>query len=277
MTDDIPYLLRGIKPITTDSSVLISSSKYLNNARMREWISNITLKRNGPDVPAQAEMYELISILDEIQDYDYIEDLFTKERQQNPQLDAWFNEAFMSRYGKDDFVDYAEGTLGQIFHRDVIAPGFDLVIYDQLQPKTQYEYFRYRSGQTHDLEHIMTGGDFNYMGELVPAWARITNQFQHMSPELAGEVSVISMCVTLRYTVRTMLHYPQVWNVCQNAIERGMRVGRESDLFFMARYEDAFALPLEEARVKLGYRGAEWVDTTGPSALWAERAEPAAA
>lgn len=106
----------------------------------------------------------------------------------------------------------------------------------------------YRSGQTHDLEHIMTGGDFNYMGELVLAWARITNQFKHLSPELAGEVSVISLCVTLRYTVRTMLHYPQVWNVCQNAIERGMRVGRESDLFFMARYEDVFSLPAAPKR-----------------------------
>lgn len=27
--NDIPYLLRGIAPVTTDSSVLISSSKYL--------------------------------------------------------------------------------------------------------------------------------------------------------------------------------------------------------------------------------------------------------
>ncbi len=269
--NDIPYLLRGITPITTQSSVLISSSKYLNHPRLRDWISTITLKRNGPDRPAQAEMYEIVGILNEIQDLDHIEDLFTQERKINPALDAWFSEGFQSSYGADDFADYAEGTLGHVFYRDVIEKNFDLVIYEQPQPKTQYDYFRYRSGQTHDLEHIMTGGDFNYMGELVPAWARITNHFKHLSPELAGELSVLSMFVNLRYTVRTMLHYPHVWPVCQNAVERGMRVGHQSGPFFMARYEDAFDLSLEEARIKLGYAGAEYVDTTEPSREWAER------
>lgn len=269
--DDVPYLQRGISPISTESSVLVSSSKYLNHPRLREWISTITLKRNGMDRPSQTEMYEVISILNEIQDLEYIEELFTEERKNKPELDRWLSDEFMSNYTQDDFNDYEEGTLGYIFNRDVIKQNFDIVIYEQAKPKTQYEYFRFRSGQTHDLEHIMTGGDFHYMGELVPAWARITSHFKYFSPELAGELSVLSMFVNLRYTVRTMLHYPQVWPVCQNAVERGMRVGRESGPFFMARYEDAFALPLEEARAKLGYVGAEYVDTSAASALWAER------
>ncbi|MBS0475119.1 MAG: hypothetical protein JSR28_08200 [Proteobacteria bacterium] len=270
--NDIPYLQRGISPVSTESSVLVSSSKYLNHPRMREWISTITLKRNGPDRPAQTEMYEVISILNEIQDLEYIEDLFTRERKSNPELDRWLSEGFMSQYKESDFEAYAPGTLGHVFYTDVIKQNFDIVIYDQDTPRTQYEYFRYRSGQTHDLEHIMTGGDFHYMGELVPAWARITSHFKFFSPELAGELSVLSMFVNLRYTVRTMLHYPHVWPVCQNAVERGMRVGRESGPFFMARYEDAFDLPLEEARAKLGYVGAENVDTSAASAAWAERA-----
>lgn len=270
--NDIPYLLRGVNPVSTESSVLVSSSKYLNHPRLREWMSTITLKRNGSDRPAQAEMYEAVGILDELQDFDYIEDLFTKARKSDPALDRWFDEGFLSNFGADDFKTYDEGTLGYIFNRDVIEKNFDLVIYDQAQPKTQYEYFRYRSGQTHDLEHIMTGGDFHYMGELVPAWARITTHFKHFEPELAGELSVLSMFVNLRYTVRTMLNYPQAWPVCQNAVERGMKVGRESGPFFMAKYEDAFHLPLEEARVALGYAGAEEVDTSAASALWAERA-----
>lgn len=270
--NDIPYLLRGVTPVTTDSSVLVSSSKYLNHPRMRDWISMITLKRNGADRPAQTEMYEIVQILDEIQDMDYIEELFAAERRKNPALDQWFEDAFMSSYSAGDFEKYAEGTLGNDVYRDIILKNYDLVIYEQGAPKTQYDYFRYRSGQTHDLEHIMTGGDFNYMGELVPAWARITTHYKHFSPELAGEVSVLSMFVNLRYSVRTMLHYPQVWPTCQNSIERGMRVGHASGPFFMARYEDVFDLPLEEARAKLGYVGAEYVDTTGPSMLWAERA-----
>lgn len=30
---------------------------------MREWITNITLKKNGPDTPPQSEMYCIIDIL----------------------------------------------------------------------------------------------------------------------------------------------------------------------------------------------------------------------
>ncbi len=46
------------------------------------------------------------------------------------------------------------------------------------------------------------------MGELVPAWFRITNQFKHLSPELATEVSLSYLFVTMRYSIRTLLHYP---------------------------------------------------------------------
>jgi ubiquinone biosynthesis protein COQ4 len=269
--NEVPYLLRGVEQVTTQSSVLVSSSKYLDHPKMRDWIANITLKRNGPDLPPQAEMYPLIAILDEIQDKARIEELFTAERAKNPALDAWFNDWHLSDYGAEYFRQFPPGSLGNIFLRDVIEKNFEIVIYEQPQPKTQLQYFLYRSGQNHDLEHILTGGDFNYMGELVPAWFRITNHFKHLSPELASELSVTFLCVTLRYTVRTLLHYPAVWQTCQKAIERGMRVGHASGPLFMARYEDVFHLPLAEARARLDVHGAEDVDTSGPSAVWADR------
>jgi hypothetical protein len=39
----------------------------------------------------------------------------------------------------------------------------------------------------------------------------------------------------------------------------------------MFKYEPVFHLPLAEAREVLGIHGAEDVDTTGPSLVWAER------
>jgi adenine deaminase len=93
--NDVPYLLRGVKPLTTQSSVLISSSKYLNDARMREWTATIALKRNGPDMPPQAEMYEVIGILDSLRDYDELEAMLTEERRVNPMLDDWFTEDYV--------------------------------------------------------------------------------------------------------------------------------------------------------------------------------------
>ena len=222
-------------------------------------------------MPAQAEMYPLIGLLAELQDKQRIEELFTAERARNPALDRWFDDWFISDYDKDYFTRFEAGTLGRLFYDEVIGKNFEIVIYEKPTPQTQLDYFLLRSGQTHDLEHIMTGGDFAYMGELVPAWFRITNQFKHLSPELAGELSVSYLFVTLRYTVRTLLHYPQVWTTCQDAVERGMRCGRASGPLFMARYEDVFHLPLEEARERLGVCEASFADTSEPSAQWAAR------
>jgi ubiquinone biosynthesis protein COQ4 len=269
--NDIPYLLRGVSKLSTESSTLISSSKYLNDPRMRLWIAEIILKQNGPDMPPQAEMYPVIALLDELQDKAHIEKLITAERAKNPALDAWFAEGFVSDYDADYFTQFGAGTLGRIFYDEVIAKNFEIVIYEKPPPKTQLDYFLLRSGQTHDLEHIMTGGDFAYMGELVPAWFRITNHFKHLSPELASELSTSYMFVTLRYTVRTLLHYPDVWTTCQDAIQRGMQCGRASGPLFMAKYEDLFHLSLEDARAARDINEARFADTSAASAVWAAR------
>lgn len=267
---DIPYLLRGVVPVTTESSLLISSSKYLNNPRMREWIAMICLRRNGPDFPPQAEMYEFVDIINEIRDLDYIEHLFTEERKINPRLDAWFNEWHLSDYASAGLDRCPEGSVGWLLHREILAAGYELETYALPEPRTQFDYFNTRANQNHDLEHILTGGGIDYMGELVPYWYRITSHFKFLSPALAGELSVIYLLGSLRYTVRTMLHYPQCWPTCQQSIERGMRVGRESGPLFLAKYEDVLHLPLEEARRVLGVVGAEQVDTAPVSWQWAE-------
>lgn len=266
----VPYLLRGVVPTATESSLLVSSSKYLNNARLREWIAMICLRRNGTDFPAQAEMYEFVSIINEIRDFDYIEHLFTEERKINPRLDAWFNEGFISDFKHEQFSEYQEGTLGHLIYQQIIANNYELETYAWSEPTSQFEFFNVRANQTHDFEHFMTGGGIDYMGELVPYWYRITNHFKHLSPELAGELSVIYLFGSLRYTVRTMLHYPQCWPTCQQSIERGMRVGRESGPLFLAKYEDVMHLSVAEARNKLEVAGVEEVDTADVSWEWAE-------
>ena len=267
---DIPYLMRGVTPVETDSSVLISSSKYLNNPRLRDWLAMILLRRNGPDVPPPAEMHEFVQILDTIRDFDAVEEMFTQERKVNPQLDAWFSEGFISTYTIEDFKQYPKGSLGGIFYDQMTAGDYEIQITPWKEPKTQLEYYNLRSGQTHDFEHILCGGGFNFMGELVPYWCRLTNVPKHMrNPALAAEVNVIHIFGSLRYTVRTMLHYPEVWPTAVNAIQRGMQVGQQSDALFMKKLEPVFHLPLAEARAALGVRGAEDVDTSREGAFWA--------
>lgn len=272
--NQIPYLMRGVMPVETESSVLVSSSKYLNNPRLRDWLAMIALRKNGPDFPPQAEMHEFLGILHELRDYDKIEDMFTAERKVNPELDAWFKEGFISDYKIEDFAQYAPGSLGGVFYEQMTGGDYEIQIVPWSEPKTQLEFYNLRSGQTHDFEHILFGGGFNFMGELVPYWYRLTNVFKHIrNQELAGELSVLQIFGSMRYTIRTMLHYPQVWMTAVNAIQRGIKVGQESDAIFLKKMETVFHLPLEEARAALGVRGAVDVDTHREGAFWAGRAE----
>lgn len=264
------YLLRGVMPVETKSSVLISSSKYLNDPRLREWVAMILLRKNGADMPPPAEMHDIISILDGLRDHRHIEEMFTAERKVNPALDRWFDEGFISDYTIDDFARYPKGSLGGLFYEQMTEGDYEIRLMSWAKPETQLQYYNLRSGQTHDFEHILCGGGFNYMGELVPYWYRLTNVFKFIkNQELAGELSVLQILGSLRYTVRTLLHYPQIWQTCVAAIQRGMRVGQESEALFMAKLEPVFHLPLEEARHALGVRSVEDVDTNREGAIFA--------
>ena len=267
--DDIPYLARGVSQISTLSSVLVSSSPYLDNPRLRDWIATIVLRKNGPDKPPPAEMHELLGILDELRDYDRIEELFAAERKVNPLLDAWFEEHHISRFSIEDLKDYPPDSIAGIFYRQMMGGNYEIQIVPFAEPASQLEFFNLRSGQTHDWEHILTGGGFNFMGELVPYWFRLANVPRFFKDQhLAREVNMIQIFGSLRYLVRTQLHYPEVWQCALGCIERGMKVGQASDALFLKKIEDAFHLPLDEARAALGVRDAVDVDTAREGAFW---------
>ena len=191
---DTPYLARGVRLLGTDSTILISSSKYLNEPRLRDWVAKIALKKNGADYPPAAEMYELIQILQDLRDFDRLEDLFREERKTNPALDNWFNAWFCSDYTIEDLKDCAPGTVGGIYYQAATQGSYDVQIVPNFKPQTQWQYYSLRAGQTHDYEHILTGGGFNYIGELLPYWFRLATIDQHIqNKELAGEMNVMGI------------------------------------------------------------------------------------
>ena len=266
--NDTPYLARGVELLGTDSSILISSSKYLNDPRLRDWVAKIALKKNNSDYPPAAEMHELIQILQDLRDFDRIEELFTEERKNNPTLDSWFNDWYCSDYTIEDLKDCAPGTVGGIYYKAAVG-AYDVQIVPNFNPQTQWQYYSLRAGQTHDYEHILTGGGFNYIGELLPYWFRLATIDTHIqNKELAGEMNVMGILGTARYLIRTVLHYPETWGAALKCIEQGISVGRNSDPFWMAKMEDYWNTPLEEAREQLGIRGAVDLDTAAEGDVW---------
>lgn len=271
MSDPVPYILRGVKPVQTNSSLLVSSSKYLNSARMRDWLAMISLRRNGPDFPLPAELHEMVVLLRELQDADRIEELFAKERKINPRLDAWFEEGYYSpQLSASDFRRYPDGTVANILYCQFGDQYEAELTSEQWKPaETQYEFYRRRQVQTHDLEHVLTGGGIDALGELVPAYFRMANLPRFINDqELAGELLVIHVFATLRYTVRTMLHYPQVWTYTLDAVQRGIAGGNASDAFFLQKLEPLLGMSLSDARDAIGIRGVVDRDTSQASAFW---------
>ena len=270
--NDTPYLMRGTRQVATESSTLVSSSPYLNNPRLREWIATAYLRRSGKDRPTSADAYELHTILRDLLDLDRIEELFTAQRKKSPELDRWFSEGFSSTFTVDELLAYPEGSIGYIFGRYLADNAFQIDIVPRFEPRNQFEYYSLRSGQTHDLEHIVTGGNFDILGELVPYYARLTNVPRFLDAELAGLVNANQLLGAHRLVTRTGLLYQQSFLAAMEAAQGGMRVGLESGPIFMAKYEDVFHLPVEEARAALGIKGAVQIDTAQASLAWEEYA-----
>ncbi len=267
---DVPYLMRGIQQVMTESSVLVSSSPYLNEPRLRDWIATHFLRQSGKDLPTTSDAYQLHVILKDVFDHSRIEELFTEERTRSPELDRWFAEGFRSSFTLDQLLGYPEGSLGYTFGRYLADNGYQIDIVPQFDPRSQFEYYSLRSGQTHDLEHIVTGGNFDILGELVPYFARLSNVPRFLGAELAGIVNTGQLLGALRIVTRTGLHYQQAFPIALKAMQAGMSVGEQSGPIFMARYEDVFHLPVAEAREALGIRGVMPVDTREASLAWPE-------
>jgi ubiquinone biosynthesis protein COQ4 len=266
--DDVPYLMRGIKPIGTASSVLVSSSKYLNNPRLREWVATELLRRNGSDVPTPSGAYQLNAIMKEIQDYTAVDVLFAEERKKWPALDRWFQERYIPTYTRDDLKKYPPGSVGGIYYRHLSENNYQVDIVPRFEPKGDFEYWSLRSVLNHDMEHILGGGGFDSIGELVPGFLKLAYLYKFFSPDLANELGVKQFFLSFRFISRTALHYPECWQATWDAIDRGRRVGESSDAFFLARYEDIFHLTPEAARAQLGIGNVVEFDTAAISRIW---------
>jgi len=259
--DDIPYLMRGRRDVATDSSALISSSKFLNDVRIREWVTSENLRRNGRDYPMTYGIPALISAVREVQDHDRIEELFKEARRGWPELDRWFDERYLSNLTKDDVKGCAPGSIGGIFYRYLTDQNLEIDIIARFEPKTSFEYFFLRGVQTHDFMHILGGVGFDYLGETVPAFMKFGNLFRWFNPELAGLLNIQNTFLVMPGITRTLLHYPGSFMAKWQLAQQGMLIGSSSDPLFLHRYEDHLHLTPAEAREKFGVRNVVTIDT----------------
>jgi ubiquinone biosynthesis protein COQ4 len=274
------YLGKNIRRASTESSVLASSSRWLNNAAVRDILATWLLRKNGPDFPVEADhTLGMREATEQVIPLAELEALMVEERRINPTFDAFMAEGFFSRFRNDDFDRFAPGTVGGIIGRQIRDFGFDLTLGVDMSkvepPATNVGFWKLRTGQTHDFEHIMVGGQFNSIGEIVVIFGKAANNSAHLSPKLASALNAYLLFSGMRMVSRSLLHYPETWPKALECLEQGIRVGRASAPMYAYRYEDVFHLTPEAARQQLGVKHAVEVDSEQASMIFRE--EPALA
>ncbi len=242
-------------PVATESSVLVSSSAYLNHTPLREWFSTELLRKNGKDRRPISDNTPLNRALADIRDNALVDAMFERDRKLSPALDRWMTEKFYSTFTVEDLATCPPDSVGGIYY-NYIQGGIELDIGFALDSRNWYEYAIVRYSRNHDFEHILTGGPFTFPGEYAPLFAMITNTHNYMSPDLAAFIGMRSALGSLRFLSRAVLHYPGSVAACLDAIALGIEVGLASDPIRLIKVEDVLRLPLEAAREKLGIRGA---------------------
>ncbi len=268
--EDLPYLQRGRQKVETTSSALISSSKYLSDYRIREWVVTQSLRKNGRDYPPTFGIPMLIEAVREVQDHERIEELFNEARKDWPEFDKWLDERWLSRLRRDDMKSCPEGSIGGIWYKQLVGAQMEVDIIPSFEPRSSFEYFFLRGVQIHDFMHILSGGGFDGLGEIMPAFLKYGNLFRYFNAELAGLLNVQNTLLTIPMFMRGPLHYPALFPKMWDLAHYALKVGEQSDPLFLPRYEDWLDLPLEEARRKFGVRGARTIDTSRESDFFNE-------
>lgn len=245
------------------TTMLSSTSKYLNDPRLRHWVAVESLRRNGPDMDHYGGPLEIIDIFRGLDDIDEINRLFGEARRKDARLDAWFEARYLIPHDMQALAELPEGTLGREYQKMLTEQGLqaDFLPFDNTA--TDYDYFMRRHSQTHDIEHVVVGYRYDPLGEFALIAARQTNMLKVLGLELMEHMSVVSNLLLSTGIARFGCHYPQLLPPLYKALGEGQRIGEQMTTgLFMPRYEEMFEWTVDAVREELGIRhGPDFEDT----------------
>jgi ubiquinone biosynthesis protein Coq4 len=250
--EDVEYM-RGGRSVQSESSLLRSTSKYLNSPLIRDLYCNEGLRKSGGDVITTSLIPEFYDAFDAVTDEAKVDLLFKEDAARLPELAQWLIERYLRNVTLEDVSACADGTFGAGV-RHFLESGFKLQFAHLGPAESDFAYLRKRRAQVHDFEHIVTGLMPSLAGEIALYVAHMTSSYRYFQPELAKETSLISSFLSTSWILRTSLHYPEAMEALCDALEKGAQLGRAVPRpFVMERWEDYFDWPLPELRAHFGY------------------------
>lgn len=224
---DLDYFNGANRALTTESSVLISSSPYLNHPRLPGLIAQEMLRRNGADLATTAYIPEVATCLFDVEDLAYVEGLIAAERVKNPEFAAWLDRRHLSNFVVDDVKDCAPGTLGSVIHDFLTNSGYQIDYFFQGMPvETDYDYYKKERVFTHDIEHMVTGFETDFASEVGLIFANLSAFYKYFTPELASEFCRVNGYLSAKSMMRTTLFYPRIMSTFLEAQQRGIMMGQ---------------------------------------------------
>ncbi|MFK4793653.1 Coq4 family protein [Sphingobium sp. ZW T5_29] len=224
---DRAYFNGGIKTVTTDSSVLVSSSRYLNHGPLRALIAQEMLRRNGPDMPNTAYIPEVAAILHELEDMPRIIELFEMEKARLPQFARWLADRHLADFTIAELADCKAGTLGAAIRDFMVNSGYQLdLFFQEVQVVNDFTFYLRQTALTHDIEHMVTGFGPNHGGEVALLTANMHAKARYFHPELSAFFSRIATYLKAKTIMKDGLHYPEAMVLNLEAEYRGAEQGR---------------------------------------------------
>ncbi len=207
---DRAYFNGAIKPVETTSSILVSSSKYLNHPELRHLIAQEMLRRNGDDLPNTAYIPEVAQILHNLEDMVEINRLFEEEKARLPLFKKWLDEKSLSNFTLAETENCAPGTLGAAIYDFMKNSGYQLDLFFQdVQVVNDFTFYLRQTALNHDIEHIVTGFGPNHGGEVALLNANMVSKARYFRPELANFFSRIAIYLKAKTIMKDGLFYPE--------------------------------------------------------------------
>lgn len=251
---DYDYFNGPIHKYTTESSVLISSSPYLNNGTLRTLIAQEMLRRNGPDVPNTAYIPEVTQILHDLEDMPTILRLFEEEKRRLPEFRRWLTERKLSDFKLEEVKDCASGTLGAAICDFMVNSGYNMDLFFQgMKVGTDHEFYLKERALTHDMEHIVTGFETNHAGEIAVITANARAFYRYFQPELAAYFNRVNAYLRAKTMMKSALHYPESFKVELMAEDWAVEQSRNWKMpLMLLPYRDLIHRQLEDVRAEYG-------------------------
>ena len=222
---DREYMEGKAKPLSEYGSVLMTSSRFLNSARMRDVYAQEGLRKDGRDVPATYMVHQAAMAIGELTDAEEVERLVAVEKAKNPEFAAWLDKRSLSDFTLDDLKGFAPDTLGGIVHDYLFTNGFDLNHSRRgLVPTTDYTFMQKQRVVSHDIEHIVSGLGPNLIGEHALIACNLKCNYDYFSAELACELTRMSGFLMSTGVMKINLHSPHLMSEYLNAVAIGVKM-----------------------------------------------------